>query len=134
ERAREVLAGFVGRIEQVPPAYSAVHVDGRRAYELARAGKAAQLRPRTVEIHAIELLAFEEGRLTVDVTCAGGTYIRALARDVGAALGVGGYCARLKRTAVGPFTVEAAVAPEQLDPARDLLSPLKAVEHLPRLT
>jgi len=130
---RQVLRRFVGQIEQRPPAHCAVHVDGRRAYRLARSGKQPNLTPRTVQIHAIELLRYEYPRLTIDVRCGRGTYIRALARDIGEALSIGGYCSSLTRTAVGPFLLEDARPLDRLDPRRDLLSPLDALvdmEHI----
>ena len=130
----KAIAGFVGEIQQVPPAHSAVHVNGRRAYKLARAGQTPDLQPRPVKIRSIDLVRFEYPHLEIDVTCETGTYIRALARDIGAALGVGGYCSRLTRTAIGPFTIDLAVAPAELDPARDLLSPLAALENIPKIT
>lgn len=131
---RETLGRFVGTIPQVPPAHSAVHVGGRRAYELARAGKRTELAARDVTIHAIELLRYDYPHAEIDVRCGCGTYIRALARDVGAALATGGYCEKLTRLAVGDFRIEQAVSPETLDPAGDLLPPLLAVAHLPRRT
>ena len=128
-----VLAGFVGTVEQAPPAYSAVHVDGRRAYKLARAGQRVAPAPRPVTIHAIDVLRYEYPRLVLDVRCGSGTYLRALARDVGAALGVGGYCGRLVRTEVGPFKLPGAVPPDRLDPPTHLLPPLAALAGMPRL-
>ena len=130
----EAIARFVGEIEQVPPAHSAVHVDGRRAYKLARAGERVNLKPRTVSVHAIELLDYDFPHLELDVRCGSGTYIRALARDIGAALGVGGYCGHLTRTEVGPFTIDAATPPDRLDLSRDLADPLLAVQDMPRVT
>jgi len=130
---REVVGRFVGAIEQVPPAHSAVHVAGRRAYKLARAGQAPELAPRTVTVHSLDVLRYEYPHLELDVRCGTGTYVRALARDLGAALGVGGYCQALTRTAVGDFDIDSAVRPDDLDPARDLLPALRAVEHLPRI-
>ncbi len=131
---RDALGRFVGTIEQVPPAHSAVHVDGRRAYKLARAGEAPDLPPRTVSVHSIDLLRYEYPHLEIDVRCGTGTYIRALARDIGSALGVGAYCQRLTRTAVGDFRIEDALRPEDLEAARDLLPPLAALGDLPRVT
>lgn len=131
---REALARFVGTIEQVPPAHSAVHVAGRRAYELARAGRPVELPPRTVTIHSIDLLRCEHARVEIDVCCGSGTYLRALARDVAAALGTAGYCERLTRTAIGDFRIADAIPPDRLDPVRDLLAPLLAVSHLPQVT
>ncbi|MBN1942182.1 MAG: tRNA pseudouridine(55) synthase TruB [Phycisphaerae bacterium] len=118
---QNVLPRFVGKVRQVPPAHSAVHVAGRRAYQLARAGQDVPLSPRTVAIQMIRLLRYDWPTLDIDVRCGGGTYIRALARDIGEALGVGGYCSSLTRTAVGPFVLETAVGLDDVDPARDLL-------------
>lgn len=103
-----MLQRFVGRIEQAPPAHSAMKVGGKRAYELARAGKLDRLEPRPVEIHAISVASYEWPRLVVDVRCGKGTYIRSLARDVGRALGTGGMLWNLRRTAVGRFRVAEA--------------------------
>ncbi len=102
------LDRFVGQIEQRPPAYSAVHVDGRRAYRLARRGEAVDLPVRTVRIDAIELLGYAWPHATLRVTCGKGTYIRSLARDLGRALRTGGHLASLRRTAVGPYTADHA--------------------------
>lgn len=134
QHVRQALARFVGSIGQRPPAHSAVHVDGRRAYKLARAGCRVKLQPREVTIHALDLLNWAWPVLTMDVRCGTGTYIRALARDIGEALGVGGYCSGLTRTEVGVFRAEQAVLPDQLDPARDLRDPLAALEELPKIT
>lgn len=113
-RLREVLARFVGVVEQVPPAYSALHVGGRRAYDLARQGKEVTLTARPVRIDAIELMHFHWPMAKVKVICGRGTYIRSLARDIGKALGTGGYLTGLRRLAVGPYTVEKAVTHERL--------------------
>jgi len=129
-----VLEGFVGDIEQVPPAHSAVHVDGRRAYKLARKGESVTLPARTVTVHELHLTAYEYPQLEIDVLCGSGTYIRALARDIGEALGTGGYCSALTRTAVGEFRIDDAVAPDDLDPEAHLVSPVVALAHLPQVT
>jgi len=131
---REAAGRFVGKIQQVPPAHSAVHVAGRRAYKLAREGKAPDLPPRTVDVHAVDVLRYAWPHVELDVRCGTGTYIRALARDLGAALKTGGYCEALTRTAVGEFRIEDAVAPDDLDPARHLLPASLAVAHLPHVT
>ncbi len=101
---RDVLRRFIGDIRQRPPARSAVKVGGRRAYHLARQGRSVELAERTVSVHALELVRYQWPLIEIDVRCGKGTYIRSLARDVGAALGTGGHCAMLRRTAVGPFT------------------------------
>jgi tRNA pseudouridine55 synthase len=134
ERVREVLAGFLGAIQQVPPAHSAVHVEGRRAYKLARAGRSPQLAPRPVTVHQIDLRSYAYPTVELAVVCSSGTYLRALARDIGMALGCGGYCRALVRTAVGPFTLDQAVAPDQVDPSRDLLPAVLALGEMPRVT
>jgi tRNA pseudouridine55 synthase len=130
---RRVVAGFVGKIDQVPCSHSAVHVEGRRAYTLARAGREVSLPSRPVVIHAIDVLRWDWPELELDVRCGSGTYIRALARDIGAALQVGGYCQALTRTAVGTFDLTRAVAPDALDPARDILPPTLALGDMPRV-
>jgi tRNA pseudouridine55 synthase len=109
EQVRAALAGFVGQIEQMPPAYSALKVNGRRAHDLARRGDAVPLAPRPVRVDAIRLLAYDWPFAEVEVDCGKGTYIRSLARDVGARLGVGGLVQALRRTRVGPFTAEQGV-------------------------
>jgi tRNA pseudouridine55 synthase len=114
EQVRSALAGFVGQIEQTPPQVSAVHVGGQRAYAAVRAGRAVAIPPRTVTIHAIEVEAIALPRLTVVVHCGSGVYIRSLARDLGARLGVGGHVARLRRLAVGGLRIETAVTLEEV--------------------
>ena len=97
---------FVGSIQQVPPAFSACKVDGHRAYKMARKGKAVELKAKELVIDEIELLAYEPQRITVRVVCSKGTYIRALARDIGEALGSGAHLTALRRTRVGGVRVE----------------------------
>ena len=97
---------FVGSIQQVPPAFSACKVDGHRAYKMARKGKAVELKAKELVIDEIELLAYEPERITVRVVCSKGTYIRALARDIGEALGSGAHLTALRRTRVGGVRVE----------------------------
>jgi len=120
------LARFQGDVEQVPPAFSAVHVEGERAYALAREGRAPELKARTVRVEHIEILAYEWPNLVLRVRCGRGFYVRSLARDVGVALGTGGHLADLRRTAVGPYDLPRAVEPARLESpitALDLLDP-----------
>ncbi|MCH5319462.1 MAG: tRNA pseudouridine(55) synthase TruB [Paramuribaculum sp.] len=105
ELVEKTLANFVGTIEQIPPKFSAVKIDGKRAYELARKGKEPELKPKTLVIDEIELLDFSPEQITIGVTCSKGTYIRALARDIGAALQSGGHLTALRRTRVGDTTI-----------------------------
>lgn len=133
---RACLTEFLGAIEQVPPAFSAAKVTGRRAYDLARRGEQVTLTPRTVQIYAIEVVAYDYPRLVVEVNCGKGTYIRSLARDVGERLGCGGLVQTLRRTRVGPFDAERAVSLDATaETARAAVRPLlEALTDLPRLT
>ena len=105
---REALSRFLGRIEQVPPAFSACKVDGHRAYDLARRGKEVELKPKVLVIDEIELQSFDSEAMqaTIRVICSKGTYIRALARDIGQALESGAHLIALRRTRVGDNRVE----------------------------
>ena len=118
QRVEEVLTTFVGCIEQVPPAFSAVKVDGKRAYDLARQGKQVELKPKVLVIDAIELIRFDEAQMQMEirVVCSKGTYIRALARDIGAALKSGAHLIALRRTRVGDVKVENCQKIENLEP------------------
>ena len=142
------LAAFRGPISQRPPDYSAIKVAGRRAYAMARAGQSVELAPRNVTIHSIEVESWdatdpERPVAIVDVECSAGTYIRSLARDLGAAVGSAAYLGALVRTASGQFRLESAIDVEAVraaaadDPAalERLLLPVDAgLDHLPRLT
>ncbi|MFG0330207.1 MAG: tRNA pseudouridine(55) synthase TruB [Phycisphaerales bacterium] len=110
----ELRERFTGAIEQRPPAFSAMKVGGRRAYKLARQGREVKLEARPVVIHEIRLLEYDWPLARLDIRCGKGTYIRSLARDLGAALGTGGYLADLRRTAVGPYTVDDAIALDEV--------------------
>lgn len=103
---RAAVEQFVGEIQQTPPAYSAIKVGGRRAYDLARKGKDVTLAPRIVRIDRIELDSYDWPHLTLTVTCGKGVYIRSLARQIGEALQTGGYLTALRRTAIGPYTLK----------------------------
>jgi tRNA pseudouridine55 synthase len=117
---RDALAAFVGEIDQVPSAVSAIKVDGRRAYARVRDGEQVDLPARRVTIHSIDVVSTSLDRrdqpvtLDIEVRCSSGTYVRAIARDLGAALGVGGHLTALRRTAVGPFVIEDAHTLEAL--------------------
>ncbi len=108
QAVEEAIARFLGRIEQVPPSYSACKVDGKRAYDLARKGKEVTIKPKVLVIDEIELQQFdpETMRMTIRVVCSKGTYIRALARDIGLALQSGAHLTALRRTRVGDIRVE----------------------------
>ena len=108
EKVQEALTRFIGRIEQVPPSYSACKVDGKRAYDLARQGKDVELKAKVLVIDEIELLDFNPTAMqaTIRVVCSKGTYIRALARDIGLALESGAHLTALRRTRIGDYRVE----------------------------
>lgn len=115
DEVRSVLPRFTGEIEQVPPLYSAIHVDGKRASDIARDGKTAEIRPRKVRINSINLLDFYEKYALIEVSCSKGTYIRSLARDIALACGSFGHLRALRRTNVGPYNLRDAVDAEKLD-------------------
>jgi tRNA pseudouridine55 synthase len=105
----EKLKLFEGDIQQVPPGFSAVKIEGKRAYEHARAGRNPELKPKPVVISKLELISFNLPEVVIGITCSKGTYIRALARDIGTALGTGAYLTALRRTRSGDFYVEEAL-------------------------
>lgn len=115
DAVREILPRFIGRIEQVPPAFSACKVDGKRAYKMARKGHEVELKPKVLVIDEIELLDFdsESMTLTLRIVCSKGTYIRALARDIGEALGSGAHLVGLRRTRVGDVCIDKCLSVEQ---------------------
>lgn len=115
ELVEETLQRFVGTIEQVPPVFSACKVDGKRAYELARKGDEVQLRPKTLVIDEIELLAYNLPEIKIRVVCSKGTYIRALARDIGEALHSGAHLTGLIRTRVGEVTLDRCMKVEDFE-------------------
>lgn len=106
ELVRETLKQFVGTIEQVPPTFSAVKIDGKRAYQYARQGEEVEIKPKTLVIDEIELLDCHLPAITIRVVCSKGTYIRALARDIGVALQSGAHLTALKRTRIGDITLD----------------------------
>jgi tRNA pseudouridine55 synthase len=131
-----VLTRFTGAIQQRPPAHSAIKLAGRRAYELARRGVEVDLQSRTVTIHKIVVRRYDYPELELDVDCGSGTYIRALGRDIGEALGTGAVMTALERMAIGAFQIERAVKLDELtaDTLPQHLQPaLAAVADLPRV-
>ncbi|MHB2167508.1 tRNA pseudouridine(55) synthase TruB [Alsobacter sp. R-9] len=114
-----VLPRFIGAIEQVPPRFSAIKIDGERAYDLARDGEQVELQARTVDIHALRLVAHDADTATFEAECGKGTYVRAIARDMGRALGCLGHVVALRRTRVGPFSLQDAVPFADLEAAQE---------------
>ncbi|MDP2374408.1 tRNA pseudouridine(55) synthase TruB [Reyranella sp.] len=124
EAIRDALGAFLGEIEQVPPAFSALKIDGQRAYDLARAGEAVEMKSRKVRIDRLEFLARpDRDHADLVVECGKGTYIRSLGRDLAVALGTVGHLSALRRTAAGPFREEQAIS----------LPKLEALGHIPAL-
>ena len=120
EQAHDAMAALTGEISQVPPAYSAIKVAGQRSYARARAGEDVVLAARTVTVSRFDLVAVEGSVLTAAVTCSSGTYVRALARDLGAALGTGGHLSALRRTRVGGYDLAGAHPLAELETADPL--------------
>lgn len=114
EEVEKVVGGFVGEIEQTVPAYSAVKINGQRAYKLAREGKTVEMPRRKVRIYELGILRYEWPELEIRAKVSSGTYIRALGEDIGKALGVGGYLTALRRTEVGKYRIEEAKTLEEL--------------------
>jgi tRNA pseudouridine55 synthase len=108
DQFEKVLATFVGEIEQVPPPYSAVKVQGRKAYEMARKGEEVELAPRKITVHHLEVLEWAPPEVVIDVHCSSGTYVRSLANDLGTTLGCGAYLVGLRRTKSGRFSLRDA--------------------------
>lgn len=115
ESVETVLQSFVGTIQQVPPVFSACKVDGKRAYELARKGKEVELKSKTLVIDELELLECELPDIKIRVVCSKGTYIRALARDIGEALQSGAHLTALERTRIGKVTLDKCMSTEEID-------------------
>lgn len=133
EELRAACATQVGTILQVPPAVSAIKIGGRAAYKLERAGKPPELAPRPVRIDRLEVIRYDWPALDFELACGRGTYVRAVIRDIGAALRVGGCLTALRRTAIGEFTVERASTFERLagmaDPAEAVI-PIEAAREM----
>ena len=142
----QVLKRFTGKIQQLPPVYSAKKIKGKKMYELAREGKTFERQPVEVEIYSIAITKDQKpdlkpslefspvvlGSLSLDIHCSSGTYIRALARDIGAALGCGAYLEELERTAIGPFGLDEAVRADDLNIdnwEKHLISPNQALDR-----
>ncbi|GAB4135404.1 MAG: tRNA pseudouridine(55) synthase TruB [Planctomycetaceae bacterium] len=135
EQLESLLPDFLGRVEQTPPQFSAVHVKGKRAYELARHGQQVELTSRLVEIDVLEITHFDYPEFTLNITCGSGTYVRSIGRDLGEKLGCGAIMTELTRTAVGPFSLDNAIDLDDLTSdslAESLQPPALAVGHLPR--
>lgn len=132
------LTSFQGTILQTPPIYSAIRIDGKRAHELARAGKRVEIPPRTVEIHRFKIIRYSYPDLRVEIDCSTGTYVRSLGRDLARSVGTDAIMTALVRTRVGDFCVESSTSAESLTSVDDvqskLVNPLHALTTIPRIT
>jgi tRNA pseudouridine55 synthase len=135
EMLETLLPAFIGRVQQVPPQFSAIHVNGKRAYKLARQGEQVDLQPRPVEIYTIVITDFSFPEVTMEIECGSGTYIRSIGRDLGEQLGCGAVMSELVRTRIGPFSLDEATELDGLTadtlPTK-LIPPGVAVGELPR--
>ncbi len=122
------IARQIGAVEQMPPVYSALKVGGKRACDRVRAGQSVVLQPRIVQIYGIELLDYAWPLVRLKIDCGRGTYVRAIARDIGQSLGVGGYLIELRRTRVGDFDVAESLAPETMTP-ESLVERLEGIDR-----
>ncbi|HYZ91129.1 MAG TPA: tRNA pseudouridine(55) synthase TruB [Actinomycetota bacterium] len=129
---RAAAASFVGEIEQVPPAVSAVKVAGERAYKRARRGEDVAIEPRKVTVHSFDILRTSSDAFDARIVCSSGTYVRSLVADLGARLGCGAHVVTLRRTAVGHLSVADAVEPERVA-VGDVAPVEEVLEHMPRL-
>jgi tRNA pseudouridine55 synthase len=119
EQFTDLIKGYIGEIEQVPPPFSAVKVDGEKAYEKARKGEEVELEPRLIDVYNLDLLEWAPPEVVVDVHCSSGTYVRSLAHDLGEALGIGAHLVGLRRTMSGQFTLRHSVSLRRLREAFD---------------
>jgi tRNA pseudouridine55 synthase len=136
DQLEAILPQFIGTILQRPPAYSALKVEGKRAYALARQGAPVELQPRPIEVHSIEIVKYDYPELVLDIRCGSGTYVRSLGRDIAQAAGTSAVMSALVRTQIGPFHLADALDPLQL--TRDtlpqlLLPPIAALGKLPQI-
>jgi tRNA pseudouridine55 synthase len=134
QQVESVLPAFTGEIMQRPPAYSALKVDGQRAYKRARRGETVDIPARSITIHNIQMRSFDYPNMQLDIECGSGTYVRSLGRDIAERLGTGAVMSALVRTAVGPFDIDSALAFDGLDAeslSANMIDPLSGVSELP---
>jgi tRNA pseudouridine55 synthase len=135
-QVRAALPNFLGTIQQLPPAFSALKVEGKRAYELARKGETPDLKPRPIEVYSIDLIDYPYPQLTLDIRCGSGTYVRSLGRDIARALGTEGVMSALSRTEIGPFRLSQALSGDDITPQsidRAFVPPQSALGIMPTL-
>jgi len=136
-QTRAALPQFLGTIQQLPPAFSALKVDGKRAYELARRGDAPDLKPRPIAVNSIDVIEYTYPQLTLDIRCGSGTYVRSLGRDIARALGTEAVMSALTRTEIGPFRLQQTLSGDEITPQsidRNFLAPQAALGDMPAVT
>lgn len=132
-----VIPSFVGRIQQMPPAYSALKVDGRRAYDIARKGGDVKLEARPIDVYSLSIVDYDYPTLTLDIRCGSGTYVRSLGRDIARAVGTEAVMSALVRSEIGPFAVDTALSYDAIDKAsiaKSLRPAREAVADVPSIT
>ena len=137
EEVNKAVSSFVGTINQMPPAYAAIKVAGKKLYEYARENKAVKVQPRKITIHNINIINYNYPEIELEITCSTGTYIRSLARDIGEKLKTGAYVSKLKRTAIGKFDISNSIKLNNLSPENlknSLLTPDNLIENIPQIT
>ena len=127
---QKAIPEFIGKIRQTPPQYSAIHINGKRAYELARSGKDVEIPSREIQIYSLELISYDKPDLVVKVKCSKGTYIRSLARDLALKCGSRAHLEELKRTQVGPFHIEESTNPEAFSVEENVYTPWYIFDYL----
>ena len=127
---KKVLPEFIGTIEQTPPQYSAIHINGKRAHELVRSGKDFQIPSRKIQIYSFEILSYIKPELKVKISCSKGTYLRSLARDLAIRCNSRAFLKKLKRTVVGPFNLEQAVTPDLFEENGNVIKPWELFDFL----
>ena len=136
QQLESALDGFRGKLQQMPPKYSALKVKGKRAYQLARQGKQVQLQPRTIEIYQLKLIEFSYPDFTLEIQCSAGTYVRSLGRDIGRSMNSGAVMTELTRSAIGTLKIGDSVDPHELTSEsirENILSPALALTRLPKI-
>jgi tRNA pseudouridine55 synthase len=133
EQVEAALLKFRGEITQLPPVYSAIKIQGKRACDRVRAGETVTLNPRQIRIYRLQVTAFEKGVVTLEMDCSKGTYVRTIAHDIGRELGCGAAADAIRRLSVGPFQVGDAIAPDAVTGSENLIPVEKGVDHLPAI-
>jgi tRNA pseudouridine55 synthase len=126
----KAIPSFIGKIQQVPPQYSAIHINGKRAYEIVRSGEEVEIPSREIEIYSFDIISYEKPYLKVKIKCSKGTYIRSIARDLALECGSRAHLKELKRTVVGPFQLEQSCSSEDFNIETNTMTPWQIFDFL----